>query len=125
MESKTDATKTPSIGAASDGDRIVVNIANTNSMDNKNKALLHDALKKSVGVAYLLLFFTCAFGGHRFYAGKTGSAVAMLLLTILGAPLCFVGIGFVMVGIVCIWSLVDLFLIPGMIREYNSKISML
>lgn len=63
--------------------------------------------RPSAGVAYLLAIFLGVFGAHRFYLGRTGSALVMLLLTItvLG------------VAITTVWTLVDLFLIPGMIRE--------
>ena len=40
--------------------------------------------QKSTGVAYLLWFFLGGFGGHRFYLGKTGTAVAQLIITIVG-----------------------------------------
>lgn len=62
--------------------------------------------QKSTGTTWLLWFFTGGFGGHRFYLGKTGSAVAMLLT--LG------GLG--------IWSLIDLFLLNGMIKDTNEAI---
>lgn len=62
--------------------------------------------QKSGGVAWLLWFFIGALGGHRFYLGRTGTGVAMLLT--LG------GLGF--------WVLVDLFLLSGMIRDTNEKI---
>ncbi|PGZ92968.1 MULTISPECIES: TM2 domain-containing protein [unclassified Bacillus (in: firmicutes)] len=62
--------------------------------------------KKSSGTTWLLWLFLASLGGHRFYLGKTGSAVAMLLT--LG------GLG--------IWSLIDLFLINGMIKNTNEKI---
>jgi TM2 domain-containing membrane protein YozV len=75
--------------------------------------------KKSMGVAYLLWFFLGAFGGHRFYTGRTGSAIAILLLWILGWCTVVVGIGFLMLGIVGIWVLVDAFLIPSWIRSHN------
>jgi TM2 domain-containing membrane protein YozV len=63
--------------------------------------------KPSAGVAYLLAIFLGVLGAHRFYLGRTGSAVAMLLIS-----LTFFGL-----IITYIWVLVDLFLIPGMIRE--------
>ncbi|UJF33459.1 TM2 domain-containing protein [Paenibacillus hexagrammi] len=62
--------------------------------------------QKSSGVAWLLWFFTGGIGGHRFYLGKTGTGVAMLLT--LG------GLGF--------WTLIDLFLLSGMIRDTNDRI---
>jgi TM2 domain-containing membrane protein YozV len=65
-----------------------------------------DKKKKSGGVAWLLWVFTGGIGGHRFYLGKIGTGVAMLFT--LG------GLG--------IWTLVDLFLVSGMIREANDRI---
>lgn len=62
--------------------------------------------QKSTGTAWILWVFTGALGGHRFYLGKTGTGVAMLLT--LG------GLG--------LWALIDLFLLNGMIRDTNEKI---
>ena len=82
-----------------------------------------EANKKSAGVAYLLWFFTGGFGGHRFYLGRTGSAVAQLVLTILGWLLILAaGVGILFLIPVGIWLLVDLFLIPGMIQEHNAAV---
>ena len=84
--------------------------------------LLYDASKKSTGVAYLLWFFFGAVGGHRFYLGRTVSAIAMLLIFLVSWPLLLIGIGvfgFVLVGI---WALVDAFLIPGMLRTHNAAL---
>ncbi|MGD8190513.1 TM2 domain-containing protein [Brevibacillus ginsengisoli] len=62
--------------------------------------------QKSTGTTWLLWIFTGGFGGHRFYLGKTGSGVAMLLT--LG------GLG--------IWTFIDLFLLNGMIKDTNDRI---
>ncbi|CAH0130370.1 hypothetical protein SRABI130_00283 [Pseudomonas sp. Bi130] len=72
--------------------------------------------QKSTGVAYLLWFLLGGFGGHRFYLGKTGTAVAQLIITIVGF---FTLIPLIVTGI---WLLVDLFLIPGIIREHSEKV---
>lgn len=57
--------------------------------------------KKSNTVALLLCFFLGAFGAHRFYVGKTKSAITMLILT-----LTFFGL--IVSGI---WAVVDMFVI--------------
>jgi TM2 domain-containing membrane protein YozV len=62
--------------------------------------------QKSSGTAWLLWLFLGISGGHRFYLGKTGSAVAMLLT--------FGGLG--------IWTFIDLFLMNGMIKTTNERI---
>lgn len=77
---------------------------------------------KSIGASYLLWFFVGYLGGHRFYLGRKGSAIAMLLLTVFGVLLSFVGVGLVFLGIVGVWALVDAFLIPGMVAEQKNKV---
>lgn len=72
---------------------------------------------KSAGIAYALWFFTGYLGGHRFYLGKTGTAVTQLVLFILGALTAVLAVGLFLIAIVAIWVLVDAFLIPGMIKE--------
>lgn len=72
--------------------------------------------QKSTGVAYLLWFFLGGFGGHRFYLGKTGTAVVQLIITLIG---CFTLIPLIITGI---WLLVDAFLIPGIVREHSAEI---
>lgn len=62
----------------------------------------------SAGVAWLLWLFLGFLGAHRFYLGRTGSGIALLLLTL------------VLVGL--IWWLVDLFLLSGMIRDRRDEI---
>ncbi|QZD96046.1 TM2 domain-containing protein [Qipengyuania gelatinilytica] len=85
--------------------------------DNLRTQLQFESNKKSTGVSYLLWFFLGSFGAHRFYLGRTGTAVAQLLLLLLGWLPFF--LGYVVLGI---WVLVDAFLIPGMIREENQKL---
>ncbi|HEY6578389.1 MAG TPA: TM2 domain-containing protein [Rhizomicrobium sp.] len=69
-------------------------------------------MKRSIGVAYLLAIFLGVFGAHRFYLKRTGSAVAMLLLTITILGL----------AVTSVWTLVDMFLIPGRIRDDMQKL---
>jgi TM2 domain-containing membrane protein YozV len=63
--------------------------------------------KPSTGVAYLLLIFLGVLGAHRFYLGRTGTGIIMALIS-----LTFVGL--LVTGV---WAFIDLFLIPGMVRE--------
>lgn len=62
--------------------------------------------QKSKGVMYLLWFFTGVIGGHRFYLGDTGYAVAMLFL------------GWATFGI---WPLIDLFLIGNRLEKITEQ----
>jgi hypothetical protein len=64
----------------------------------------------SSGVTYLLWFFLGVFAGHRWYLGRPGSAVLMIIAWICG----------ILPG--AIWWIVDGFLIPGMIREKKDEI---
>lgn len=66
-------------------------------------------------VAYLLWFFLGAFGAHRFYLGKVGSGIGMLILFWLGIFTFVFIVGWVLLIAYSIWWLVDAFLIPGMI----------
>jgi len=59
-----------------------------------------DSRKKSVAATWLLWLFLGEFGAHRFYLGRVGTGIAMLLT----------------LGGLFIWALVDVFLISGMLR---------
>ncbi len=64
----------------------------------------------------LLCIFIGAFGAHRFYVGKTNTAVAMLLVSLL---LGWTGVGFLVTGI---WALVDLVqIICGNFTDANNQ----
>ena len=75
--------------------------------------MLYEANKKTALVAYILWFFVGWFGGHNFYLGRIGPAVAQLILTltIIG---CLITI---------FWVLVDAFLIPGWVRQQNNLLA--
>lgn len=64
--------------------------------------------QKQAVVTWLLWFFLGTIGGHRYYLGRIGTAIAQTLT--LG------GLG--------IWTLIDLFLISGMIAKENENIEM-
>jgi TM2 domain-containing membrane protein YozV len=78
--------------------------------------------KKSVGISYLLWFFLGGFGAHRFYLGRTQSAIAMLVIYILSWILTFVGVGLIGLAAIGIWWIVDAFLLPAMAREKNQAL---
>src|SRR5690625_7789652 len=63
------------------------NIELKQKLDEKQLSIVQSELenqKKSMVVAYLLWFFLGGAGAHRFYIGKTGSAITMLVLFLLG-----------------------------------------
>ena len=77
---------------------------------------------RSPVVAYLLLIFLGGFAAHRFYLGRMLSAIVLLILFWVGVFLSGIFIGLPLLMIAGLWLLVDLFLIPGMIREDKDAI---
>ena len=67
---------------------------------------------RKVEIAYIFWLLAGFLGGHRFYMRKQGSAVAMLIMTII-----IIGIPFVF-----IWWLIDGILMPQMIRDQNREL---
>lgn len=91
------------------------NIMRKSQMDARELLLLESEVKnqgKSMVVAYILWYFLGMFGGHRFYMGKTGSAVAQLILTI------------TVVGSIAtfIWWVVDAFTLHNWVKDHNKLI---
>lgn len=78
--------------------------------------------KKSTGVAFLFWFFLGGLGAHRFYLGRTGSAVAQLLMSVIGWVTVIVGFGLLLLIPLGIWLLVDAFLISGMVTAHNNAL---
>jgi len=62
----------------------------------------------NAAVAYLFWFFLGWVSAHRFYLGRPGTAILQILSY------------FILIG--AIWWLIDLFLIPGMIRDRQQKL---
>lgn len=90
------------------------------ALDTQQQILIEQRVTndaKSPVIAYLLLIFLGGFGAHRFYLGKTGTAVTMLILWIIGWVTVVIGVGLLFLAVVGIWAFVDLFLIPGLIKE--------
>lgn len=67
----------------------------------------YESAKKSQGVAWVLWIFTGGLGGHRYYLGDIGYAIAMTLLA-------WATFG--------IWWIVDAFFINRRIRNKNREI---
>lgn len=94
-------------------------MTNTGLSADAQALMAFEASKKSAGAAYALWFFLGGFGAHRFYLGLTGSAVAQLVLSVLGWSTIIVGVGLIFLVPLGIWLLVDLFTIGGKVRSHN------
>jgi len=72
----------------------------------------------------LLAWFLGEFGAHRFYVGKTGTAIAMLILGILGwSTMWLWGFGLIFLIPVGIWALVDfIYAVSGNTRDAEGKL---
>lgn len=87
----------------------MTNILNKQNLSSQELMILQsevDKKGKSKTPAWLLWLFTGGIGGHRYYMGDVGYAVAMTLT--LG------GLG--------LWTLIDAFLINGAIDEKNERL---
>ncbi len=77
---------------------------------------------KSRLATVLLAFFLGSFGAHRFYIGKTGSAVAMLVITIVGMITAVFIVGFALLAVTGIWGFVDFIIaIVGGMKDNEGK----
>lgn len=115
-------------------------------MSDAEQLMLYDANKKSLLVAYLLWWFLGWFGAHRFYLKRTASAVVMLILVLVAAAMFLTGIfvsanaldggaplsdGAGAAWLIAILSaaalgvlqVIDLFLVPGMVRKINNELA--
>jgi TM2 domain-containing membrane protein YozV len=86
--------------------------------------MMFEANKKSMAASYILWFFVGAFGGHRFYNGRTGTAAAQLVMCLVGfmTVLAF-GAGLLLLVPLGLWLLADAFLIPGWVTTHNAQLA--
>lgn len=77
---------------------------------------------KNIVLAYFLLALFGTLGVHRFYLGRSGTAIFQLVLTIFGWMTVWFIVGFVPLITVGIWLIVDLFLIPKIIERDNKQL---
>jgi TM2 domain-containing membrane protein YozV/predicted RNA-binding Zn-ribbon protein involved in translation (DUF1610 family) len=82
-----------------------------------------DISPKSRVAATLFAWFLGIFGAHRFYVGKTGTAVAMLVLAIVGFATLWLFVGTIFLIAVGIWAFVDfIFAVTGNMRDRDGKL---
>jgi TM2 domain-containing membrane protein YozV len=77
----------------------------------------YDIEKKSAGVAYLLFAFFGLIGVHSFYLGHKGTGWLYVIMFILA----FATFGATLI-VSFVMSIIDVFSIPGYVRERNEAI---
>ena len=72
----------------------------------------------------LLTIFLGIFGAHRFYIGKTRTAIVMLTLSILYLiTVRFWGIAIISLAVVALWTFIDfIFAVAGIMRDREGKL---
>jgi TM2 domain-containing membrane protein YozV len=71
----------------------------------------------------LLAWFLGIFGAHRFYLGKTGTAVVMLILGIIGCATSWIIVGYFFLGAVGIWALIDfIYAVAGKMKDKEGRL---
>jgi len=88
------------------------------------KAEAVDVSPKSRLATTLLAWFLGGFGAHRFYLGKIGTAVVMLILGIVGWSTIWIwGLGLIFLAAVGIWSFIDfIFAVVGNMKDKEGKL---
>lgn len=71
----------------------------------------------------LFAWFLGIFGAHRFYLGKIGTAVTMLILGIIGVTTWCLLVGMPFLGAVGIWALIDfIYAVAGLMKDKEGKL---
>ena len=77
--------------------------------------------KSRLGALLFCLFLGIA-GVHRFYVGKRGTGLIMLLLSVVGFSLSVIMVGWPMLQAACVWALIDFILIlVGSFRDRQGR----
>ncbi len=78
---------------------------------------------KSRAALSIFAFLLGQLGVHRFYAGKIGTGIIMLVLTIIGYATFIWVVGFVALGVVGLWNLIDFILaVAGTFKDKDGKV---
>jgi TM2 domain-containing membrane protein YozV len=77
--------------------------------------------QKNMAVAYLLWFLLGGFGVHRAYLGDTMGFGIYLMLWVISVFLLVIGVGAITLVALCLIWLIDICLIPGLVRDANNK----
>ena len=82
-----------------------------------------DMSPKSRVATTLFAWFLGIFGAHRFYVGKTGTAVTMLVLSIVVFATLWLFVGMVILIAMGIWAFVDFIIaVTGNMRDGQGKL---
>ena len=85
--------------------------------------LTGDISPKSRLATTLFAVFLGGLGAHRFYVGKTGTAITMLILGILGWATVWILIGYIFLVPVHIWAFIDfIFTVAGKFTDSKGKL---
>ncbi len=92
-------------------------------MSDQRALMRYDADKKSLVIAYLLWFFLGYGGVHRMYLGRWISRLVMLAIFGVSTLLSVVYVGFVGLGFIFLWWLLDALLTAAMVQSHNRRLA--
>lgn len=75
---------------------------------------------KSMVLTYVLWFFLGSLGIHKFYLGHNTAGITYLVLSVIGWATSWLLVGFAVLAVVAVLLFVDIFLIPGHVRQANA-----
>lgn len=90
----------------------------------RSRAMMeYDARKRSALLAYLLWFFLGFTGAHRMYSDRVPSGILQLLVHGIGWLTTPILVGWLFIAAWAVWWVIDAFLIPAWIRDYNLEVA--